>query len=394
MIRRRLDRLSLACRSLLHTGAVIGERFDRELLARVSEGGDALPAVVDEAFAAGLLAEDETPGCYRLAHALLCGVLYGELLPTQRERLHARVAAALTDIPTALPEHIAHHTDRAGNHAAAAFWLEQAGDRAARMRASTEAALHYQAARTRLATLGSDEGAARANARLADKLGALHFLEGDYAQAQEEIARARALTDDPQERAALWCREGICCERQGAFDQALACFDQADVLLRDQVALRPAPQLAPLQVEIELARGEVYRGRGDGPAFERAVRRAAQIDQVLPGTAAARVAMALGQLAARRGDHSEPSYSTGGAWSCASSCSIARASPPVSTPWACSATIAARWTRPSAAIAAAWRCARRSATSGASLSPGANWACWPGDAVRTRRRRNASVAAW
>ncbi|MGH2410769.1 MAG: hypothetical protein ACRDGS_10425, partial [Chloroflexota bacterium] len=119
---RRLDRLGIACRTLLRVGAVLGERFDIALLAEIAGQERAVcEQLLDDAVAARLLDEDpDGPGGYALTHGLLCRALYDELLPSQRRRLHARAAAALaargaTDALADM-ERVAYHYTRAKDH--------------------------------------------------------------------------------------------------------------------------------------------------------------------------------------------------------------------------------------------------------------------------------------
>src|SRR5207302_7493467 len=91
---RRLDYLSMSCRTVLRAAAAIGPRFSVSTLARVSTLDlRATEDALDEAVAATLVYEDELwPGQYQLAHALLQLALYSELLPGQRRRLHFKAA--------------------------------------------------------------------------------------------------------------------------------------------------------------------------------------------------------------------------------------------------------------------------------------------------------------
>ncbi len=90
---RRLDRLSPGTREAVRVAALVGHRFDIELV-------DALvgPSVADwrdEAIAAGILELDSTPTTFRLrfSHALLREAAADELGPHQRAQLHRRIAA-------------------------------------------------------------------------------------------------------------------------------------------------------------------------------------------------------------------------------------------------------------------------------------------------------------
>ncbi|HWE62441.1 MAG TPA: tetratricopeptide repeat protein, partial [Chloroflexota bacterium] len=298
---QRLDHVSPVCRVLLQTGAVIGDRFDRDLLASMLEQDVAIfEAALDEALAAGLLRESaSSEGVeYELAHALLRQALYMELPPTQRPRLHARIATALaeraSDHRGTAAELIASHFARSHDHLAAAQWLERAGDHAAALHARTEALAHYSMARERLERRvgrGQNDASRRAaRARLSGKLGNLCLLDGEYARAQEHFACARSLADDASQRAALWHKEGLTWEKRGEFSRALAAFDAAE-------------REGGSQAELELSRGASYRSRGEHEAAAAAALRALGALQHQPeGLPMAHAAYLIGQLAAMRGD--------------------------------------------------------------------------------------------
>ena len=108
VIGRRLDRLSEQCNELLRTAAVLGREFSAGLLARMSDDADAAPELLEAALSAGVIAETERPGEYRLAHALIQETLVEEVRASQRVRLHGRIAEALQDL----------YGGRAADHAA------------------------------------------------------------------------------------------------------------------------------------------------------------------------------------------------------------------------------------------------------------------------------------
>ena len=92
---------------------VIGPEFETRVLeAVVGIDADALLGALDEAVAAGLLAEGGA-GCYRFAHALVQAALYDQLSAARRARMHRRVGDAVETVYAArLEEHfaeLAHH---------------------------------------------------------------------------------------------------------------------------------------------------------------------------------------------------------------------------------------------------------------------------------------------
>ncbi|MFP5317055.1 MAG: ATP-binding protein [Acidimicrobiia bacterium] len=154
VVRRRLARLSPATGALLTTAVVIGAEFDFAVLrGAVDLGEDEAVAALDEAVAAGLVAEvtAATPR-YRFTHALVRSAIYDGLGAARRAQLHRRVGEAMERAFAApgrigdhLPE-LARHFARAralGGAAKAVEYATRAGDRALAQLAHQEAASHF-----------------------------------------------------------------------------------------------------------------------------------------------------------------------------------------------------------------------------------------------------------
>jgi predicted ATPase len=150
LLRARLDRLGTA-RLVAQVGAVLGRRFDRDLLQDVS-GLD--ERILDERLArlvdAELLHERGRGAAarYIFKPALVRDVADASLVRPERRSLHTRVARAIEerrpDTVTAAPEVLARHRDAAGDHAAAAASWLAAGAMAMRAPAYVEAMAHYE----------------------------------------------------------------------------------------------------------------------------------------------------------------------------------------------------------------------------------------------------------
>lgn len=140
-IAARIDRLGAASKRTLHTAAVIGSRFEAELLSRVDER-----AALPELLAAELL--DLIPGSpsgeHAFRHPLIRAVAYESQLKADRAVLHQRVAEAIEQRdPAAADENaalIAGHVEAAGDlraafdwHMRAAGWLMTRDIRAAKV---------------------------------------------------------------------------------------------------------------------------------------------------------------------------------------------------------------------------------------------------------------------
>ena len=122
----RIDRLSLNAKRTLNAAAVIGSRFDTELLAALVDDTD-VAALID----AELVDQVRfTPRAqYAFRHPLIHTVAYESQLKSDRATLHRRLAGAIeargsVDENAAL---IAEHAEGAGDLAAAFTWHMRAG---------------------------------------------------------------------------------------------------------------------------------------------------------------------------------------------------------------------------------------------------------------------------
>jgi DNA-binding SARP family transcriptional activator/tetratricopeptide (TPR) repeat protein len=206
----RLDRLGTA-RIVAEVGAVLGRRFDRELLQEVAELDE---RALDEGLARLVDAEllhvrgRGASARYFFKHALIRDAAYASLVRSARRSLHARVARMLEerrpDSVAAAPEVLARHLDAAGDHvAAASSWL-RAGALALRAPAYVEAMAHYEAG---LRTLQALPGEAPQTLELDLQLGlgsARMAALGYAAEAtQAAYARAEHLSDELEDSARL-----------------------------------------------------------------------------------------------------------------------------------------------------------------------------------------------
>jgi adenylate cyclase len=124
----RIDRLSPGAKRTLNAAAVIGSRFDADLLAGVVESAQLAPLVeadlVDQVMV-GPRAE------YTFRHPLIRAVAYESQLKSDRAELHRRLAAVIEQRgPGSVDENaalIAEHLEAAGGLAAAYAWHMRAG---------------------------------------------------------------------------------------------------------------------------------------------------------------------------------------------------------------------------------------------------------------------------
>jgi len=139
-IAARIDRLSPQAKRTLHAAAVIGSRFDADLLTCV-DADAALAELVDADLVDPVTAFRGAEYAFR--HPLIRAVAYESQLKANRSQLHRQVAAAIQQHrPSAVDENaalIANHLEAAGElraafgwHMRAATWLTNRDIRAAR----------------------------------------------------------------------------------------------------------------------------------------------------------------------------------------------------------------------------------------------------------------------
>jgi DNA-binding winged helix-turn-helix (wHTH) protein len=202
-LRGRIASLALETSAVLQMASVLGERFELELLSRMSE----LPlervlAALEEARAEGLIATDGERGA-RFCHGLLRSVVHDGLALAERLRLHQLAAQALERVldPRQYGE-IAHHYQRAlplADHAAASAAALRAASSAARAHAYADAALFLEWATQ--AQLGDPSATPRARAELLLQRAAYERAAGREASARAsvssviELARAHGFHD-------------------------------------------------------------------------------------------------------------------------------------------------------------------------------------------------------
>ncbi len=146
-IGHRLDRVNTECNEILRAAAVLGKTFEfKELLAVAGERGeDALLDALDQAVATQLLVAGRDDS-FAFTHDKIREVLYEELNPIRRRRLHLRTAEGLERSRSRAPvavETLAHHFIEAGEHERGLAYAKEAGAEAERLLAYDEAIAAY-----------------------------------------------------------------------------------------------------------------------------------------------------------------------------------------------------------------------------------------------------------
>jgi len=207
----RLDRLAPA-REVAQVAAAIGREFSHQLLANTAALPESeLQAALDDLVGSGLVFRRGTPpeATYSFKHALVQDAAYATLVRAKRQRLHARIAAALEqhfpERVQAQPELLAHHFSEAGlAEPAIDYWLK-AGQRAIARSAMAEALAQLRNGLKLLACVPeADRGRRELDLQVA--LGvALMATQGWAApEAGRANARARELCEQIGATAQLW----------------------------------------------------------------------------------------------------------------------------------------------------------------------------------------------
>jgi tetratricopeptide (TPR) repeat protein len=203
-IGNRLDRVSENCNDVLRVCAILGKVFTfEELSAAAEQNEDALLDALDEAVGAQLIAAGSDDS-FSFTHDKIREVLYEELNPIRRRRLHRHVAEGLEQRCTrshCAVEKLAHHYIQAGDHQRGLEYAKQAAAEAARVFAFDEAIAAYSRARDCAEALGLTEEQFIQE----EAIGKAFMLHGETILAAEHFERALALATDPATRVRLQC---------------------------------------------------------------------------------------------------------------------------------------------------------------------------------------------
>ncbi len=204
----RLERVGESCIETLRTAAVLGKTFEFGELAAVADcDEDALLDALDEAVSAQLVVagRGET---FAFTHDKIREVLYEEINPIRRRRLHARIAAGLERLHggggAVAVEDLAHHFVESGDDEKGLLWAGRAAEAACRVFAFDEALALLHRARDCAEALGRVEEVARIDELRGDAASA----QGDLIAAAEHYERALAATGDADRRNALRAKAG------------------------------------------------------------------------------------------------------------------------------------------------------------------------------------------
>jgi DNA-binding CsgD family transcriptional regulator/tetratricopeptide (TPR) repeat protein len=199
VLRRRLDRLSVASRRSLELASLVDTSFAVEFLARASGGEpERILGLLDEAVAARLLDRlPERPGWFRFPHTLVRETLSDGLGAVDRLRQHRRIAETLERQWEETPvegadtlSRLAWHWQQAGDGPRAIRYARMAASEATNQLGYEEATRLYRLALGQ-AVPGGLDAAGRCEVLL--ELATAEYRCGDVRQAMEAFVQAAEL---------------------------------------------------------------------------------------------------------------------------------------------------------------------------------------------------------
>jgi DNA-binding SARP family transcriptional activator len=213
IIGHRLSHLSSAAEEVLAAAATIGAEVDFDLLAYICAPSDSTSGpvdsslhspVTDDLLRLGFLVETDTG--YRFSHEQVRRAVYHRLLPTQRQKLHRRVAQALEALFPEQFERLAQHHIAAGECEPAIHYLTRAAERDRELFAHQSALSSYDRLLD-LLTHPADRPARYDVLRdRAEVLGWIGDREAQGRDLEEMLDLAEALSDQVRRARALHAR--------------------------------------------------------------------------------------------------------------------------------------------------------------------------------------------
>ncbi len=210
ILQRRFELLAPDTISFLSIGAVLGKEFDLSLAVALS-GHDAarVAPALESARRRRILWVTESEGRCAFTHDKLRETLLDGLDPAERRRLHLAAAERIEAVDPDRAFELAYHFDAAGELARAMPYALLAARQARARHALDIAVTHYEIAERAAADI------VEVSARVAEELGDVLMLQGDYPAATRHLARALELSDDAVARAVINGKLGDVAFKQG-----------------------------------------------------------------------------------------------------------------------------------------------------------------------------------
>jgi DNA-binding CsgD family transcriptional regulator/tetratricopeptide (TPR) repeat protein len=146
-VERRTGELSAPAREALRIAAVVGQRFDFDLLRALTGYEEAEVLLLAKELITAQLVIEVSAEQFGFRHALTRRAVYGELLARERRALHRRVATTLERLYEQSSEghlgELAHHMFEAGMWREALDYARRAGDQSLTLYAPAAALDHY-----------------------------------------------------------------------------------------------------------------------------------------------------------------------------------------------------------------------------------------------------------
>jgi signal transduction histidine kinase/tetratricopeptide (TPR) repeat protein len=232
---RRLERLPGPALDLLSVGAVLGKEFDLDFAASLAGQSVAAAAVALEQVRRRHIVWIRGDGTRCVfVHDKLREALLGRVGEPVRRGLHRKAAAAIEARAPQRCFEIAYHYDAAGEPERALPYALTAGDSARARHALAFAEQQY-----RIAARGMASADAITRLRVAEGLGDVLLLRGQYDQALDELGVARQLAGSAVDRARLEGKLGELAFKRGDVENACHSIEKALRLLGRPVPARP-----------------------------------------------------------------------------------------------------------------------------------------------------------
>jgi serine/threonine protein kinase/tetratricopeptide (TPR) repeat protein len=202
-IGRRLNRLNPTTIDVLHSAAPLGKSFNfTELASVVSLDEEQLLDALDETIAAQIVKAGSGED-FVFTHDNIREVLYEELNPIRRRRMHQRIGESLEEIYTTdLIDHypdLAYHFIESGDLTRGLSYSTLAAGKAEKVYALDEALYYYERAAECAETLELPEKLKE----ILEAMGKVYYLNGPFQKAIEAFQSAMDLTKDANKRAEL-----------------------------------------------------------------------------------------------------------------------------------------------------------------------------------------------
>lgn len=190
-IRDRLRRLGSRARQVLEAGAVIGHRFDYDMVWKTSgRSEDEVVEALEILLNRQLVAEQN--GEYWFIHDLVRGAVYDDLSYGRRRFLHRRAGQVLERLRPESVVALTRHFERAEQMDKAVGYLIEAGEQAMRVADPQDAVAHLTRALVLFETLPDRAQRARQELRLQLALGVSLQITRGYGASDAGRAHARA----------------------------------------------------------------------------------------------------------------------------------------------------------------------------------------------------------